>query len=430
MKTNVFQKFIGKVALGLVMGSPVTIVADNSFTGLGTMGGGVGSHAFGISADGMVVIGVVIGGNAEWDVGFRWTEGRGKEVLGHFDNLSHNVTQPRGISADGTVIAGMATYNDSWPWGFVWTPTSGMVNLGVACNTPRAVSADGKALVGTGANEIGQPAAFRRTSQGVSFIGPLSGGRFADAYGVSADGSVVIGTSQSSVGDRAFRWAAGEGMTGLGVIPGAVSSEGYGISGNGLVVVGSSAGHAVRWNKGEDILDLGDPEGATSGQSVAVAASDDGSVIVGRAAGSAFIWDVTHGSRWISEMLTNDFGLDLEGWGLDEALSISADGRTIVGNGFRPTPGGAVSSVPEGWIAKVGDVTIPRLAIGHKVGPIVLSWPDRMRSWRLEYSATPTAGPGGWSELPPPYATSGVTSMVTEPVLASGRFYRLRKAGP
>src|SRR5258708_35675213 len=53
-------------------------------------------------------------------------------------------------------------------------------------------------------------------------------------------------------------------------------SRAYGISGNGLVVVGNSGAEAFRWTVAEGMKRLGIP-----GQSVALAASWDGSGIVG-----------------------------------------------------------------------------------------------------------------------------------------------------
>ena len=47
----------------------------------------------------------------------------------------------------------------------------------------------------------------------------------------------------------------------------------------------------------------------------------------------AFIWDQSHGMRRLSDVLTQDYGLDLSGWQLDSAWGISDDGKTIVGQG-------------------------------------------------------------------------------------------------
>lgn len=53
------------------------------------------------------------------------------------------------------------------------------------------------------------------------------------------------------------------------------------------------------------------------------------------------------GPRSLQDVLASDYGLDLTGWHLEGASGISADGRTIVGNGLNP------SGAPEAWIAVI-----------------------------------------------------------------------------
>src|SRR6476659_7767309 len=51
----------------------------------------------------------------------------------------------------------------------------------------------------------------------------------------------------------------------------------------------------------------------------------------------------------LSDVLTNDYGLDLTDRYLGKALAMSADGRFIVGRGYSPTGGGV-------WLV---DLTVP-----------------------------------------------------------------------
>jgi probable HAF family extracellular repeat protein len=141
-------------------------------------------------------------------------------------------------------------------------------------------------------------------------LGDLPGGGFwSAAFGVSADGSVVVGRGVSDPNTEAFRWTSGGGMVGLGHLPGGSVSWAYAASADGSVVVG--AGSSV--------------SGLT-----------------------AFIWDSTNGIRNLKDVLTNDYGLDLTGWTLEEALDISDDGLTIVGYGHNP------SGDQEAWRAVLG----------------------------------------------------------------------------
>ncbi len=66
----------------------------------------------------------------------------------------------------------------------------------------------------------------------------------------------------------------------------------------------------------------------------------------GGSGGSAAFWDQTNSIRQVSDLLVNDFGVDLSGWTLNEATGISADGLTIVGTGTNP------NGLQEAWIAK------------------------------------------------------------------------------
>ena len=109
----------------------------------------------------------------------------------------------------------------------------------------RAVSADGKVVVGSRFVERSGIEAFRWTAEeGVVGLGDLPGGDFdGEAFDVSADGTVIVGGSDSNLGglSEAFRWTANTGLVGLGALPGGRDSVAYGISGDGLVVVGESA---------------------------------------------------------------------------------------------------------------------------------------------------------------------------------------------
>jgi len=51
---------------------------------------------------------------------------------------------------------------------------------------------------------------------------------------------------------------------------------------------------------------------------------------------TAFIWGAEHGMRSLPAVLEAEYGIDLGGWQLLAATAISADGRTIVGDGISP----------------------------------------------------------------------------------------------
>ncbi|MCI0633290.1 MAG: hypothetical protein L0206_05145, partial [Actinobacteria bacterium] len=94
---------------------------------------------------------------------------------------------------------------------------------------------------------------------------------------------------------------------------------------------------------------LGFLPGTNDGISLDVSA--DGSVVVGYVFDSqtfffaSFVWNPVRGMRNLEDVLETDYGLDLMGWSLFGATSVSADGRTIVGTGINP------DGLFEGWIA-------------------------------------------------------------------------------
>jgi len=90
--------------------------------------------------------------------------------------------------------------------------------------------------------------------------------------------------------------------------------------------------------------------------SVALAASGDGSVIVGKSGAGdpattgheyAFIWNETSHMRDLRAVLASA-GVNLTGWTLTEATGVSSNGRVIVGKGVNP------QGLQEGWIANLG----------------------------------------------------------------------------
>ena len=433
-KSSVMGELNKMAVVAFLTSASHVLAVENSLTWLGDSASDFEATA--VSADGLVVIGYAAnvpdnsGGEAGLTrmEGFRWTQSGGFLDLGNFrTSPGKEETLPLATSSDGSVIVGLAIISDSFPWAFRWTQGGGLTNMGICDNAHMALSADGTVFVATGfatitegdvSREIERP--FRETSQGRTYLDPFPETLSSDrgvAEGVSADGSVIAGTWN---GTTTFRWTAGGGMTNLGKLDGDVFSECAGISGDGKVVFGVSFGtrsRAFRWTAeaGMSALNL-----SSWFNSAASSASLDGRVIVGSADGFPFIWDVTNGSRMLKEVLAEDYGLDVGGWRPnDQFLRISSDGRTIIGNGDTKGP----------WIARIGDVTIPRLKVTRQSGKILIRWPVGARDWRLESVPSIDADLNGWTAIPGPYAVSGESFVATDSEGASGTFYRLRQ-GP
>jgi len=342
---------------------------EPAFQGLGDLPGGqFFSVATDISANGGTIVGYssssnTIPGRFE---AFRWTA-TGMVGIGDLPGGEFN-SQAFAVSANGSVITGRATSTTPGSEAFRWTQAGGMQGLGhlgvqqgefAATSFGEDISADGSVIVGRSPS-LSAPVLNHEAFRWVDLNGnglvdaneklnsnpgfglgdlPGLGGFRSEAFGVSADGSIVVGLSVSGVGE-AFRWTQAGGMVGLGFLPNAtfLTSQARGVSDDGLVVVGDSnpGNTACRWTPTTGIAALGVLPGHT--QSIALAASADGSVIVGRSGSSgAFVWDANNGIRDLKATLENEFGLDLTGWTLTSAEGVSADGLTIVGGGQNPS---------------------------------------------------------------------------------------------
>ncbi|NCQ86346.1 MAG: PEP-CTERM sorting domain-containing protein [Microcystis aeruginosa W13-18] len=348
------------ISLGIGLGAiGVTFPAQAaSFQGLGDLPGGrFSSYASGVSADGSVVVGSSESTAMFTVEAFRWTQSTGMVGLGDLPGGGFG-SGASGVSADGSVVVG-SSMRGNGPEAFRWTQATGMIGLGtlpggVFYSGASGVSADGSVVVGENSYlNGGGTEAFRWTqATGMVRLGGIFGVHRASA--VSADGSVIVG--YDAVYKEAFRWTQDTGKVGLGDLPGgSFYSNANGVSADGSVVVGVSdsanGNEAFRWTQGTGMVGLGFLEGGLFGGSSALGVSADGSVVVGSSSGAngggAFIWNSAQGMRSLQQVLTNDYGLDLTGWFLNEANAISADGLTVVGSGTNP------NGLTEAWIASL-----------------------------------------------------------------------------
>lgn len=206
--------------------------------------------------------------------------------------------------------------------------------FGGAESTAFDVSVEGRIVVGSAQDSIGNRRAFVWSrSTGLVDIGTL-GGDPADAYAVSADGAWVTGTAQNAEGQYlAFRWSASRGMQPLDTLGGS-RSAGYSISADGSVVVGASRTtdnrfRATFWDAQGRISDFLTFNPGVFREGSALGVSADGSRIVGYViafvGGStmrsfAFYWD-TEGTQELFDM-----------WARHTfANRISPDGQVVVG---------------------------------------------------------------------------------------------------
>jgi uncharacterized membrane protein len=321
-----------------------------TFTPLGDLpGASFQSRAEAVSPDGSTVAGS--GTTAIGSEPFIWTEAGGLQGIGRLPGVYSS--SAKGVSENGAVVVGYG-FDAGGMVAFRWDPQIGLQNLGDLPGGPsssqaRGTSSDGSVIVGFGTSSLGTEA-FRWTAAGgLQGIGELPGGLFgSNAFAISEDGTTIVGQSSSALGTEAFRWNASGGMQPLGDLPGgSFQSSAYAVSSDGEVVVGASnvecgafsCEEAFIWNSTEGILGLGVIPGG-SRPTRANDVSSDGSIVVGTGShgtsASAFIWSPENGIQSLKTVMRR-VGVDLPGWTLKTASSVSGDGRSIVGTATNTT---------------------------------------------------------------------------------------------
>ncbi len=323
------------IALAIAALSPYfagTASAQDSLTDIGTLGGTF-SWAYGVSADGTVVVGeAATAGNSIH--AYRWTN----NVMTDLGTLGSSYSAAYGVSADGSVVVGFSAVGAGVSHAFRWS-NNAMTDLGTLGgdnSVAKGVSADGAVVVGHSqiTNSLTLHA-YRWTNNVMTDLGTLGGPNNSHAYGVSANGAVVVGDADTVGGwDHAFRWTNNV-MTDLGTLGGNYSSA-YGVSADGAVVVGSSdlannTHHAFRWTNNV-MADLGTLGGTSS---VAAGVSADGRVVVG---GSPTTGDTAwRAFRWTSSgMQSVENWLRAAGVTVPTDITLTAyatnsDGSVVVG---------------------------------------------------------------------------------------------------
>ncbi len=334
---------------GLLLALPVSARAGSiGFTRLGFLdssssGGAPRSEAYGISSDGSTVVGF---SKAEGSFrGFRWTAAGGMISIGALDSLNP-YSDALAISGDGSTIVGESRFGDSMV-AHRWTASGGIqafgFPLGGTSSSTMAVSANGQFIAGYTDSGSARQGFRWSASTGIQVIS--SPPFLTQPNGISADGSIIVGTNFAS-GNGAFIWDAANGIRSLNdVTPSAfVGASAWAITPDGKWVVGSGD-QAFRWNAATGFQPLG------VNFIRAMAVSADGNIVVGDnpLAGSqqAYIWDPVGGARELKTFLVTDLGLNLDGWTLTFASSISADGTVITGVGTNP------EGQREAWVAVV-----------------------------------------------------------------------------
>ncbi|MBI1191107.1 MAG: hypothetical protein GC200_10560 [Tepidisphaera sp.] len=303
---------------------------------LGVLPGSDSSVANAVSADGSHVAGTVSTSGQTYR-GFTWTQNTGMIELAVLPG--YVVSEAYGISSDGSVVAGRChSGTNGQSRACTWANAGPATNLGTYNNGSvswaYAISGDGVHAAGY-ASSGSSLYSIRWNGNILQFLGglPSSTSNYQSiALAINEDGSVVVGHSPTTSTVVAYRWTAVGGFENLGVLAGFDSSDANGVSADGTVVVGactanSGMSRAFRWTRSLGMQSLG-----TNPTARALAASGDGSIIVGYGGGTAIVWTAQTGIVNLSAYLAAH-GVNSTGWVFSAAYAISKDGTTIVGLG-------------------------------------------------------------------------------------------------
>jgi len=338
------------VLASLAVASPVA-AAGGSFTGLGFLNPSFPSSSNPyVDADGTVVAGTSNYADG-LNEAFIWTSSGGIVGLG-FANRTHE-SAAGGISANGQVVDGTAdgTEKGDIPMvAFWWTAKTGIeaFNDQKAASSAFGLNRNGSMMAGNEGDEAVRWTKGDIHAESLGFLGEAnSESGFSLETGMDATGDNIVGrSSTSTVGQsEAFIWNGS--MTALG-FPGSDNlSVANGIGGDAKTVVGyglppdSDETTAFYWTLLSGIQALSGPAGLP--YTIANAVSNNGSIIVGCATASttagtgdqAVMWNSQHVPKTIASIAAKD-GISIAGWTLTCATSVSAGGKTIVGNGIDP----------------------------------------------------------------------------------------------
>jgi len=160
----------GRVIVGSSSGQAFRWTGNGGLVPLGFLPGGDQSAAFATSVDGSIVVGSST--SSAGVQAFRWTQATGMVGLG--GSLGGvGAGQAHGVSADGTVVVGLAQFSPSVDQeAFVWDATNGirslksaLLGLGLNLESWRllvatGISHDGRTIVGGGINPSGNQEAW------------------------------------------------------------------------------------------------------------------------------------------------------------------------------------------------------------------------------------------------------------------------------
>ena len=350
MKTNRFAL----LALLIFSGAASAFSAGSTFSATGV----IDMLPTSMSGDASIVVGVGTLGVPN----LYYTEAGGAVVIG--DGCPSGISA---ISGDGTTVVGCNTdaqgkWNAAkWLGGTSWLDL-GTIAGGIPCDLflsgTYGVNQDGSLAVGLlYLPQLCKASAgtWDLTTGGASVLPNMFGSdkTYTRANAVNADGSVIVGWQDQLDGQRtAAKWV--NGVEELILTPsGGFNGEAQAVSADGNTIVGGGydfGSSAWIWRSKQGVQPLG--MNATSEQAgapvpaapaayIATDVSDDGRIAVGNVRAGitnrACLWRRGKNQTFfLDDFIKRRGAVVPEGWSLNSASVISADGKTVYGWGINP----------------------------------------------------------------------------------------------
>jgi uncharacterized membrane protein len=301
-----------------------------------------------MSDDASIVVGTGIFGAPN----LLYTESGGAVIIG--DGCASGLPA---ISGDGTTIVGChvdANGNENaakWLGAMSWLDLgseAGAMPCGTLLSGAYGVNGDGSLAVGLlWRAQIchANAGTWDLVNGGPATVLPsLIDGPATRANAVNDDGSVIVGWQDQLTGERtAAKWVNGVPELIL-TDAGDFNGEAQAVSADGNTIVGGGyqfGDLAWIWRNGEGVRPIGmSNNGHNKGSFTALGVSDDSKTVIGFVRKGintrAFIWRQGSGASYVDTLLAKHGVVIPEGWSLNSAAVLSANGKTVYGWGFNP----------------------------------------------------------------------------------------------
>jgi len=302
-----------------------TSVGAGGFVSVGTFFGGLGAltwlptsgvtriggrEGVGVSLDGKTLIGNALDANLAVNAAI-WQGGTSWRPLGSFTPSARPcdllLSSAFGMSDDGKVIVGLGWDGCAIAHAFRWEEATGMVDLGSLngrSSRANGVSGDGRVVVGWQEDITGFRMGAKWINRTMELI-PGPNALLGEAFGANRDGSIIVGggCDPSLIESGAWMWTAATGVRCFfvprkaGLLPVPYHAQMYEVSDDGRVAVGAYTfgldSEALIWFDGEpfflkDYLQANGVPDAFAGwynTGFALSITRDGRTLVGYGAG-------------------------------------------------------------------------------------------------------------------------------------------------